>query len=70
MYSNTLRVATEEPDEALTARWANAGIRVRALSEFYHGPVPEEDRHCLVVSYDSLTEGDFEELCRRLPLVK
>lgn len=65
-----LRVATEEPDEALTARWANAGIRVRALSEFYHGPVPEEDRHCLVVSYDSLTEGDFEELCRRLPLVK
>ena len=65
-----LRVDTAETDEALTARWAGAGIRVRALSEFYSGPVPPEDRHCLVVSYDSLTDGDFEELEQRLALVR
>ena len=64
-----LRVDTAEEDEALTARWAAAGIRVRALSEFYHGPVPGEDRHCLVVSYDSLTDRDFEELEQRLRLI-
>ena len=65
-----LRVDTDETDEALTARWAGAGIRVRALSEFYSGAVPPEDRHCLVVSYDSLTDGDFEELEQRLALVR
>ena len=65
-----LRVDTEESDEALTARWAAAGIRVRALSEYYHGAVPETDRHCLVVSYDSLTDDDFAELEQRLKDVR
>ena len=65
-----LRVDTEEADEALTARWAAAGIRVRALSEFYHGSVPDADRHCLVVSYDSLTDEDFTQLETRLRLVR
>lgn len=65
-----LRVDTEESDEALTARWAAAGIRVRALSDYYHGAVPETDRHCLVVSYDSLTDDDFAELEKRLKFVR
>lgn len=61
-----LRVDTSVPDEALTARWAAAGIRVRALSEFYHGQVPAGERHCLVICYDSLTEEDLEALRPRL----
>ena len=65
-----LRVDTRDSDEALTGRWADAGIRVRALSEFYHGSVPESDRRCLVVSYDSLTDNDFVELEKRLKLVR
>lgn len=49
-----LRVETELSDEALEARCREAGIRVLALSRYYHGPVPEEDRHCLVINYSGL----------------
>ena len=51
-----LRVDTALSDEALEARCAEAGIRVLALSRYYHGPVPEEDRHCLVINYSGLRE--------------
>ncbi len=51
-----LRVDTDESDEALAARWAEAGIRIRTLSSYYHGPLPESDRHCLVVNYAGLDE--------------
>ena len=57
-----LRIATELTDEALTAQWQAAGIRIRALGEYYHGPTPEEDRRCLVVDYSGLTEEDFSQL--------
>lgn len=49
-----LRVDTGEDDAALAARWARQGIRVRTLGSFYHGPIPEEDRHCLVVNYSGV----------------
>ena len=54
-----LRVRTELSDEALMQQWQNAGIRIRALSEYYHGPTPVEDRQCLVVDYSGLTEESF-----------
>ena len=50
-----LRLDTELEDEALEQRCADAGIRVLALSRYYHGPVPEEDRHCLVINYSGIT---------------
>ena len=49
-----LRVETELSDEALEARCAEAGIRVLSLSRYYRGPVPEADRHCLVINYSGL----------------
>ncbi len=54
-----LRVETELSDQALTALCASVGIRVQALSEFYHGPVPPESRHCLVVNYSGIQEENF-----------
>ena len=65
-----IRVDTAEPDEALTARFAAAGIRIRALSEYYHGPVPASERHCLVVNYDRLSDEDLQQLAQRLAGLK
>ncbi len=55
-----LKLETELSDEALVARWREAGIWVRALSSYYQGEVPEEDRHCLVVNYSGLREEALE----------
>ena len=49
-----LRVETELTDEALEARCMDAGIRVLSLGRYYHGVVPETDRHCLVINYSGL----------------
>ena len=62
-----LRIETDMTDEELTAHWAAAGIRIRALSEYYHGGVPDGDRHCLIVNYDRLTDEDLTELEQKLP---
>ena len=53
-------VDTELTDEALVARCAEAGIRVRALSQYYHTAVPESGRHTLVVNYASVREEQLE----------
>ena len=53
-------VDTELTDEALVARCAGAGIRVRALSQYYHTAVPESGRHTLVVNYASVREEQLE----------
>ena len=57
-----LRIRTELGDDELTAQWQEAGVRIRALSAYYHGPTPVEDRQCLVVDYSGLTEADFSRL--------
>jgi hypothetical protein len=62
-------VDTDLTDEALTARWAAAGIRIKALSDYYHGNTPEEFRRCLVADYSGLTDGDLHELEERLRLL-
>ena len=53
-------VDTELTDEALVSRCAEAGIRVRALSHYYHTAVPESGRHTLVVNYASVREEQLE----------
>ena len=63
-----LRVDTPLLDGELTAHWAKFGIRIRALSDYYHAQVPEEDWHNLVVNYSGLREEELEtvlELIRR-----
>ena len=59
-----LKVKTQLTDKALTAALAEAGIRIRALSEYYHDS--REDRHCLVVNYSGVKE---ENLTRALDML-
>ena len=63
-----LKVDTEHTDEELLAICTRLGIRIQALSQFYHGQVPPNDRHCLVVNYAALKEEALEEILRHLPL--
>ena len=53
-----LQVDTALTDAQLTARLAEKGIRVRALSEYFHDR--PEDRHCLVVNYSGLKEETLQ----------
>lgn len=57
-----LRIHTELPDDVLTARIEAMGVRVRALSEYYHGTPPAEVAHTLVVQYSGMTEEQFSTL--------
>ena len=57
-----LKVDTQLPDEALVARCAGAGIRVAALGSYYHGRVPENAEHCLVVNYSGLSDDDLNRI--------
>ena len=54
-----LKIETAFSDRELTQRLADAGIRVKALSEYFHDS--DEDRHCLVVNYSGLKEEALEQ---------
>ena len=54
-----LKVDTPISDRELTERLARGGIRVKALSDYYHEG--SEDRHCLVVNYSGLKEETLAE---------
>ena len=54
-----LKVDTALSDSALTARLAGVGIRVQALSEFYHDS--PEDQGCLVINYSGVREETLEQ---------
>ena len=49
-------------DTAISHRLAQAGIRVRTLSSYYHGPCPDSAQHCLVVNYSGLTDEQLDQL--------
>ena len=48
------------------AACTDAGIRIRTLSSYYHGPVPADDRRCLVVNYAALPEEELERALKLL----
>ena len=52
-------VDTALTDRELTPRLARAGIRVQALSEFYHDA--GDDRRCLVINYSGIREETLEQ---------
>ena len=58
-----VKVSTALSDEELESHCLSKGLRIRTLSSYYHGPVPESDRNCLVVSYSGLRKD-------QLPLLK
>ena len=60
-----LKVHTAMSDEALVRFCESKGIRVRALSSYYHLNVPEEDEHCLVINYAGLNQEELEQCLAR-----
>ena len=54
-----LKVDTALPDSDLTRELLGVGIRVKALSEYYHDR--RRDRHCLVVNYSGVKEEALEQ---------
>ena len=60
-----LKVDTQLSDQALVAHLERAGIRIRALSDYYHTPAGQ-DLHCLVVNYTALQEDRLEEIIQSL----
>ena len=59
-----LQVDTLLTDRELTERLENAGIRVKALSEYFHDR--PEDRHCLVVNYSGLKEEQLQKALEQI----
>ena len=54
-----LQVKTVLTDAELTRSLDEAGIRIRALSEYYHDS--RKDRHCLVVNYSGIKEENLQQ---------
>ena len=61
-----VKVQTALSDRELTEKLKKQGLRVRMLSSYYHGAVPEKDRSCIVVSYAGLTDLDLQSLEEKL----
>ena len=59
-----VKVQTDYSDRELVNRLREAGIRVKALREYYHEE--RQDLHCLVVNYSGLKEEALAEALRRL----
>ena len=57
-----VRVDTALSDKALVERCQKAGLSIRPLSSYYHGPVPRSDTHCLVVNYSGLSDEAITQL--------
>ena len=57
-----LKVDTPLSDDALVRFCAEKGILVRPLSSYYHLPIPEEDRRCLVINYAGLNQQALEQV--------
>jgi len=61
-----VKVDTDLSDARLTEILEQAGIRISALSSYYHG-VAGQDRHLFVVNYSSLDEAALETALKVLP---
>ena len=59
-----LKIDTVLSDHDLTARLEQAGIRIQALSEYYHDRTV--DTHCLVVNYSGLKEDALRSALEQL----
>jgi len=61
-----LRIRTARSDRELVDLCARAGIRVRCLSDYYEGTVPDWARSCLVINYSGLSEEALPAVLERL----
>ena len=53
-------------DMALDRLLAEAGIRVRTLSSYYHDPYPDSAKKCLVINYSGLSDTQLAQLEEKL----
>lgn len=60
-----VKVDTRWTDAELTRYLADMGVRIQALSSFYHDSTPG-DLHCLVVNYSGLEDGQLDEILENL----
>jgi GntR family transcriptional regulator/MocR family aminotransferase len=56
-----LKVDSSLSDDEMVKKCARAGIRIRALSDYFHG-TEALDTHCLVVNYAGLKNEDIDKL--------
>lgn len=56
-----LRLAMDMPDKVLQDKLQSAGIRLRALGEYYAGAVPQSADHVFVLNYAHLGEGEIKQ---------
>lgn len=63
-----LAVDTVLSDRALTEGLGALGVKVRCLSDYYHGPGPRPE-HCLVVNYTGVTQSGAQRLRQALEQV-
>ena len=63
-----LRFDTKLTDEDLVKVWEAAGVRVRSLGQYYHGPIPRWAEHCLVVNYSGLSDESLAALEKALAM--
>lgn len=57
-----LKVNTSMADDELVRFCQLRGVRLRALSSYYHLPIPEEDRQCLVINYAGVNQATLEQV--------
>ena len=57
-----LQVDTPMTDEELVRICESKGVRLRALSSYYHLPIPEEDKKCLVINYAGVNQEELERV--------
>ena len=62
-----LKVDTDMTDEALVDYCEARGVRLRSLSSYYHLPIPEEDRRCLIINYAGVSQEDLERVLAAWP---
>ena len=63
-----LKVDTALSDEELVELASRAGVKIHALSSYYHSTVPEGDRRCLVVNYSGIREDTLEKVLSQIHL--
>jgi GntR family transcriptional regulator/MocR family aminotransferase len=57
-----VKVDTAFSNEELVAFCENMGLRVRALSSYYHDAVPTDAQRTLVINYSGLRQEDMDAL--------
>jgi hypothetical protein len=62
-------MAVDDDDDVLQAKMLAAGLRIKALSEYYTKKIPQSAIHTFVVNYANLEETEIKLALQRLEAV-